>query len=84
MADKKAGEEYGRTWFERGRKEIAQALPAFPDSIRVVEEPGLSGKSAEQEADKEKPKDAYQEWLDARAKEAAERQPERDEMGWER
>lgn len=32
-----------------GFKELGQALPAFPDSIQVVEEPGLPGNLTPQE-----------------------------------
>lgn len=32
----------------QGAKELAQALPAFPDSIRVVEEPGTLGNPTSQ------------------------------------
>ena len=32
----------------QGAKEITQALPAFPDSIRPVEEPGTMGNPTQQ------------------------------------
>jgi len=34
--------------FRQGTKEIAQILPAFPDSIRPVEEPGTLGNPTSQ------------------------------------
>ncbi len=38
-----------QAWMRAGFKELAQALPAFPDSIRPVEEPGLVGNLTSQE-----------------------------------
>lgn len=35
-------------WFRQGSKEFAQALPALPGSIRVVEEPGTLGNPTQQ------------------------------------
>lgn len=32
----------------QGAKELAQVLPAFPDSVRPVEEPGLMGNPTQQ------------------------------------
>jgi hypothetical protein len=32
----------------QGAKELAQALPAFPESVRVVEEPGTLGNPTQQ------------------------------------
>lgn len=84
MADEKWGAGHAKAWFRQGPKEIAQVLPAFPDSVRVVEEPGLAGNPTPQEVVKEKGKDPYQEFLDQRAKEGMERHPEREEMGFER
>jgi hypothetical protein len=37
---RKLGEGAARAAFRQGHKEIAQILPAFPDSMRIVEEPG--------------------------------------------
>jgi hypothetical protein len=34
--------------FRQGAKELAQALPALPDSIRPVEEPGTLGNPTQQ------------------------------------
>jgi hypothetical protein len=40
----KIGEGHAEAWLRAGFKELAQALPAFPDShVRPVEEPGLVG-----------------------------------------
>lgn len=39
----KLGEGSLQAWLRAGAKELAQALPALPDSVRVVEEPGLPG-----------------------------------------
>ncbi len=33
----------------QGSKELAQALPAFPDSIRPIEEPGMMGNPTPQQ-----------------------------------
>ena len=30
-------------WLRQGTKEIAQALPALPSSVRPIEEPGMMG-----------------------------------------
>jgi hypothetical protein len=86
MAKEKWGAGHAKAWFRQGNKEIAQALPAFPDSIRVVEEPGLAGNPTPQEVVKEKGNDPYQEWLDRRATELQEsaHEQEREEAGWER
>ena len=35
-------------WVRQGSKELAQALPATPNSIRVVEEPGTLGNPTQQ------------------------------------
>jgi hypothetical protein len=35
-------------WIRQGGKEAAQALPAFPNSIKVVEEPGTLGNPTQQ------------------------------------
>lgn len=35
-------------WLRQGSKEIAQAVPALPNSIRVVEEPGTLGNPTQQ------------------------------------
>jgi hypothetical protein len=37
-----------------GAKELAQALPAFPDSVKPVEEPGLPGNLTPQEIFRQK------------------------------
>lgn len=46
----KIGAGHMQAWLRSGVKELAQALPAFPDSnIRPVEEPGLVGNLTPQE-----------------------------------
>jgi hypothetical protein len=40
MEQRKIGEGSLKAFFRQGAKELAQALPAFKDSIQVVEEPG--------------------------------------------
>ena len=55
----------------QGAKEAAQALPAFPDSVRPVEEPGTLGVPTQQMVTEQSaPRDApqsYQSVLDAYA-----------------
>ena len=43
MSKRKIGEGTLKAWIRQGGKEGAQVLPAFKDSIQVVEEPGLIG-----------------------------------------
>lgn len=43
MSERKIGEGSLRAFVRQGAKELAQALPAFKDSIHVVEEPGQIG-----------------------------------------
>ena len=38
-----------QAFLRQGAKEVAQALPALPDSIRIVEEPGAIGNPTPQE-----------------------------------
>jgi hypothetical protein len=45
----KIGQGSLQAWLRAGAKEAAQALPAFRDSIQVVEEPGLPGNLTPQE-----------------------------------
>ena len=72
----KIGAGHLAAWFRAGFKEVAQALPAFPQSIRPVEEPGLAGNPTPQEVMNDKGvQQGYDEWLNQRAAEAA-RQPE--------
>ncbi|MGE0758369.1 MAG: hypothetical protein AB7O38_15175 [Pirellulaceae bacterium] len=40
-APRKTGEGSLAAWARQGHKEISQILPAFPDSVKVVEEPGM-------------------------------------------
>lgn len=55
----KLGQGAFQAWMRAGYKEVTQALPAFPDSIRPVEEPGLPGNLTPQEvvSQKEPPKE---------------------------
>lgn len=39
----KIGAGHGQAVLRAGHKELTQILPAFPDSIKPVEEPGLFG-----------------------------------------
>ena len=73
----------------QGAKEIAQVLPAFPDSVKPVEELGTLGNPTQLTVNQEngvaglfQRDHGYEEWLDERAKEAA-RQPEREDYGRE-
>lgn len=50
----KIGQGSLQAWLRAGHKEIAQVLPAFPDSVRVVEEPGLPGNLTPQEVTAQK------------------------------
>jgi len=43
MADAKFGTGHLEAFIRQGHKELTQVLPAFPDSVRPVEEPGLVG-----------------------------------------
>lgn len=40
MSERKIGEGSLRAFVRQGAKELGQALPAFKDSVQVVEEPG--------------------------------------------
>ena len=50
----KIGQGAFQAWMRAGFKESAQILPAFPDSIRPVEEPGLVGNLTPQEVASQK------------------------------
>jgi hypothetical protein len=43
-----------KAFIRQGAKELAQILPAFPDSVRVVEEPGTIGNLTPGEVDRQK------------------------------
>ncbi len=45
----KIGSGHMEAWLRAGLKEVAQSLPAFPQSIKSVEEPGLWGNPVQQE-----------------------------------
>jgi len=69
----------------QGAKELAQALPAFPDSIKPVEQLGTPGNPTQLEVNHERGNDAaYQEWLAGRQQEAAAREQQPPETGLER
>lgn len=48
-APAKIGATHGQAMIRSGLKELTQILPAFPDSIKPIEEPGLSGNALPQE-----------------------------------
>lgn len=41
LENRKIGEGSLKAWARQGHKEISAVIPAFPDSMRVVEEPGM-------------------------------------------
>ena len=43
-----------KAWLRQGAKEAAQALQALPDSIKVVEEPGMPGNPTSYEITQER------------------------------
>jgi hypothetical protein len=45
----KLGAGHASAMLRAGVKELAQVLPAFPDGVRPVEEPGLAGNLTPQE-----------------------------------
>lgn len=84
MADEKIGAGHAKAWIRQGGKEAAQALQAFPDGIKLVEEPGLVGNLTPQEVVEEKGKAPHPEWMGKEAQAAMRNAPELDEMEWER
>lgn len=50
----KIGAGHAKAWLRAGGKEIAQILPAFSDSVRPAEEPGLLGNMTPQEVVQDK------------------------------
>lgn len=50
----KVGAGWGKAAVRQGAKEVAQVLPAFPESVRVVEEPGTPGNPTPQEVASER------------------------------
>jgi hypothetical protein len=63
----------------QGAKELAQALPALPDSIRPVEEPGTLGNPTQQMVTQEiGTVHGYDRMLDQHAERGASREPERE------
>ncbi len=84
LAEEKIGAGHLQGMVRSGAKEFAQILPAFPESVRPVEEPGLAGNLTPQEVLHDKGKDGlYQDWLASRAQQVAEREPQQAEMGRE-
>jgi hypothetical protein len=65
--------------WRQGLKELAQALPAFPTSVRPVEELGGFANPTQMEVSQDKGE--YQRWLDGRRQEATTREPQPPEMG---
>ncbi len=45
----KIGATHAAAMFRMGIKELAQILPATPESLRLIEEPGLAGNALPQE-----------------------------------
>lgn len=85
MAGRKMGAGHFQGWFRQGGKELAQALPAFPDSVRVVEEPGVFGNLTPQEIVDGKGKESdYDKHLNDLAREAQANEPVRDDLEFER
>jgi hypothetical protein len=83
MMGQKWGAGHFAAWLRGGSKEFAQVLQAFPDSIRLVEEPGLVGNPTPQEVLHDKGKDGlYQDWLQSKANEAGRERGDQD-MGRE-
>ncbi len=78
----KIGQGHLKAFIRQGAKELAQALPALPQSIKTVEEPGLVGNTTQQEVGKQMGLDEYQKSLENYAARA---QPEAgNEMEMER
>ena len=84
MAKEKYGAGHAEGMLRKGFKEIGPVFKAFPDSISSPEETGVFGNLTQKEIQATKGKEtSYEEWLNARAKEA-EREPEPPEQGMER
>lgn len=68
-----------------GAKELAQILPAFPDSVKPVEELGAFGNPTQLDVNQEKGKESpYHQWLESRAKEAAAKEQQPPDRAMER
>ena len=81
----KVGEGHLRAMLRMGTKEAAQVLPAFPDSIRPLEELGTVGNPTQLDVNQEKGKESpYQQWLESRAKDAAAREHQPPDRAMER
>lgn len=71
----------------QGAKELSQVLPAFPDSVRPVEEQGTLGNPTPQEVTQEKGTvygNSYEQKLDMYAARGAQAQQQDRGMGMER
>jgi hypothetical protein len=65
----------------QGAKELAQILPAFPESVRVVEEPGAMGNPTPQMITEQiEGERSYEDKLNSYANSAPEREPEREDV----
>ena len=51
---RKIGEGSLKAWARMGHKELSAIVPAFPDSMRVVEEPGMPSNSTSYEVSKQR------------------------------
>lgn len=78
----KIGEGHAAGMARQGLKELAQALPAFPDSVRPVEEPGVFGNPTQQIVTQEMG-GSYQDMLNSYAAQNAQEQ-DRNMDGMER
>ncbi len=78
----KWGAGHFAAWFRAGSKEIAQALPAFRDSIHPVEESGLAGNPTPQEVYHDK-EGEFNKWHHERIREASGRERQQPEKGME-
>jgi hypothetical protein len=77
----KWGAGHLQAWLRAGAKEISQVLPAFPESVRPVEEPGLAGNLTPQEVLSDKQR--FENILDGYASRGSVHGPEKD-RGMER
>jgi hypothetical protein len=68
--------------WRQGLKELAQALPAFPGSVRPVEELGGFANPTQMEVSNDKGE--YQQWLESRRQESAMQEPQSPASGQER
>jgi hypothetical protein len=65
----------------QGSKEIAQVLPAFPESVRTVEEPGTMGNPTPQQVTEQMQQpSSFDQMLDAYGSRAQERNDQERDM----